>query len=113
LEESLLFFPILDYPKTVTFTTPLTDSYGKGSQENSMTLTISRMPEPINLSSFWEIKIRKMMKYDYCKGEISVSLNWLGEEAYSRYRMVPRWWKWWKADQNTTVMESGESDSWV
>jgi gliding motility-associated-like protein len=102
------FFPnpgFTDQKVTVYYS--LTDSYGKSSSGNSMTLTIQESPEPINLRVFGNQESEND-EIRLCKGE-SVSLIGLGEEAYSRF-------EWFRdgelvegADQNTyTVTESGE-----
>jgi len=102
------FFPnpgFTDQQVTVYYS--LTDSYGKSSSGNSMTLLIQDSPEPITLritgNQETENEIIRL-----CKGESGVLIG-LGEEAYSRF-------EWFRdgelvqgADQNTyTVTVSGE-----
>ena len=101
------FFPnegFTDQQVTVYYT--LTDSYGKSSTGNAMTLTIQESPEPISIRiSGDQNPINDEIRL--CEGE-SVSLAGFGEEAYFRF-------EWYRngeliigADQNTLIAnESG------
>lgn len=102
------FFPnpgFTDQQVTVYYT--LTDSYGKSSSGNSMTLTIQESPEPINLrvSGNQEVQNEEIR---LCKGE-SVALVGEGDEDYFRF-------EWFKDGEliegaiqnNYSVSEPGE-----
>ena len=101
------FFPNEEYiDQEVTVFYTITDSYGKTSKGNSMTLTIKESPEPISLFISGEIEI--VDQIDLCEGEV-VSLIGTGNEVYERF-------EWYKdgeliegASQNTfSAGEVGE-----
>jgi gliding motility-associated-like protein len=102
------FFPnpgFADQQVTVYYT--LTDSYGKSSSGNSMTLTIQESPEPINLRISGDQEAQND-EIRLCQGE-SVSLIGLGEEAYFRFEWLRDGQLVESAVQNTfAVLESGE-----
>jgi gliding motility-associated-like protein len=102
------FFPnpgFADQKVTVYYT--LTDSYGKSSSGNSMTLTIQESPAPINLRISGDQEAPDD-EIRLCQGE-SVSLIGLGEEAYFRFEWFRDGQLVESAVQNTfTVFESGE-----
>jgi len=82
------FFPneqFIDEEVTVYYT--ITDSYGKTSQGNKMTLKIQESPNPINLLISGQNNIVEQL--DICAGE-SVMLTGEGDEVYQRYE--------WKKD---------------
>jgi len=102
------FFPnpgFVDQQVTVYYT--LTDSYGKSSSGNSMTLTIQESPEPISLRVNGDNEIPEE-GLRLCQGE-KASLKGTGDEEYFRF-------EWFRngeivegATQNSfTVSESGE-----
>lgn len=77
------FFPNEDFiDKEVTVFYTITDSYGKTSIGNSMTLAIQESPEPINLFILGENEIIEQI--DICDGEL-ISFTGLGEEVYERF----------------------------
>lgn len=77
------FFPNEDFiDKDVTVFYTITDSYGKTSQGNSMTLAIQESPEPINLFISGESEI--IGQIDICEGDL-VSFIGLGDEVYERF----------------------------
>lgn len=101
------FFPneeFIDDEVTVYYT--ITDSYGKTSEGNSMTLTIQESPEPISLFISGENEL--IDQIDICEGEI-VSLIGSGNEAYERF-------EWFKdgvliegaTQNNLSTAEAGE-----
>lgn len=81
------FFPneeFIDQEVTVFYT--ITDSYGKTSKGNSMTLAIQESPEPISLFLSGESELVDQL--DICEGEM-VSLAGKGNEVYERFE----WYK--------------------
>ncbi|WP_111671927.1 PKD domain-containing protein [Algoriphagus litoralis] len=81
------FFPndeFIDQEVTVYYT--ITDSYGKTSKGNSMTLAIQESPEPISLRISGESELAN--EIDICEGEL-VSLEGTGNEVYDRFE----WYK--------------------
>lgn len=93
------FFPNEEYvDEEVTVFYTITDSYGKTSGGNSMTLKIQESPEPISL--FITGENEAISQIDICQGEI-VSFTGIGNEVYERF-------EWFKngelisgANQNT------------
>jgi len=78
------FFPnpgFADQQVTVFYT--LTDSYGKSSSGNSMTLTIQESPDPINLKVTGQTD-DNVNEIRRCDGE-TVSLTGSGDEEYFRF----------------------------
>lgn len=102
------FFPNPGFTnQKVTVYYSLTDSYGKSSSGNSMTLTIQESPEPIQLSISGDQESQNG-DIRLCKGE-SATLIGLGEEAYFRFEWFRDGQLVMGADKNTfTVTESGE-----
>ncbi|MDP2040983.1 MAG: PKD domain-containing protein [Algoriphagus sp.] len=98
-EGGFTFFPNEEYvDEEVTVFYTITDSYGKTSGGNSMTLKIQESPEPISL--FISGESQEKSKIDICEGEI-VSFIGTGNEVYERF-------EWYKngelipgANQNT------------
>lgn len=77
------FFPNEEFiDKEVTVFYTITDSYGKTSQGNSMTLAIQESPEPIKLFIAGENEI--IDQIDICAGE-QVSFTGVGNEVYERF----------------------------
>lgn len=77
------FFPneqFIDEEVTVYYT--ITDSYGKTSNGNKMTLKIQESPKPINLSISGENE--NVDQLDICAGE-TVLMTGKGSEVYQRY----------------------------
>ena len=102
------FFPnpgFADQQVTVFYT--LTDSYGKSSTGNSMTLTIQESPEPISLRVTGESESPEG-ELRLCPGE-DVSLTGFGEEAYFRFEWYRNGELVENAIENTFIAsESGE-----
>ncbi len=81
------FFPNEEYiGKTVTVYYTLTDSYGKTSKGNSISIKIEESPKPIRLLVSGESVVTGQV--DICPGE-SVTLEGTGDEVYDRYE----WYK--------------------
>lgn len=106
-EGGFTFFPneeFIDEEVTVFYT--ITDSYGKTSKGNSMTLAIQESPEPISLIVAGASEI--VDQIDICEGEV-VAFVGTGDEEYERF-------EWFKdgvliegETQNTfTTGEAGE-----
>ncbi|RIW13753.1 PKD domain-containing protein [Algoriphagus lacus] len=77
------FFPNEEYiDDEVTVYYTITDSYGKSSKGNAMTLEIKESPKPINLLISGENEI--IEQFDICKGE-TIVLEGKGSEVYQRY----------------------------
>lgn len=77
------FFPneeFIDEEVTVFYT--ITDSYGKTSKGNSMTLAIQESPDPISL--FVSGRSELLDQVDICEGEV-ISFSGIGNEVYERY----------------------------
>lgn len=86
-EGGFTFFPNEEYiGQEVTIFYTITDSYGKTSQGNSMTLKIEESPLPIDLLRKGEKE--KVDQIDICFGEV-VALEGLGSEVYERFE----WYK--------------------
>lgn len=82
-EGGFTFFPneeFIDQEVTVFYT--ITDSYGRTSKGNSITLAIQESPEPIGLFISGESEILEQV--DICEGE-TVSMIGLGNEVYERF----------------------------
>jgi gliding motility-associated-like protein len=82
-EGGFTFFPnaeFIDQEVTVYYT--ITDSYGKTSSGNAMTLAIRESPEPITL--YLESKNELVNQLDICQGEL-VSFIGKGNEVYDRF----------------------------
>jgi gliding motility-associated-like protein len=85
-EGGFTFFPNEEYvDEEVTVFYTITDSYGKTSGGNSMTLKIQESPEPISL--FISGESQEKSKIDICEGE-TVSLSGTGNEVYERYEWL-------------------------
>lgn len=81
--NSFSFFPNEDYiGEEVTIYYTLTDSYGKTSSGNSITIKIEESPEPIRLLVAGQAE--PVDKVEICAGE-SVDFEGLGGEVYERY----------------------------
>lgn len=111
-EGGFTFFPNEDYiGKEVTIYYTVTDSYGKTSRGNSISLKIEESPEPISLRVSG--KSEEIDQVDICAGE-SVTLEGLGGEAYERY-------EWYQdgvliegaAGTSFTTGEGGEYEVWA
>ncbi|GAB3233418.1 PKD domain-containing protein [Algoriphagus aestuariicola] len=86
-EGGFTFFPNEEYAgKEVTIFYTVTDSYGKSSQGNSISVKIEESPEPIRLSVLGYGEVVDLV--EICPGE-SVTLEGIGEEVYDRYE----WYK--------------------
>lgn len=86
-EGGFTFFPneeFIDQDVKVFYT--ITDSYGKTSQGNSITLAIQESPEPITLMLSGESELTDQI--EICEGE-TVSFTGIGNEAYERFE----WYK--------------------
>ncbi len=82
-EGGFTFFPNEEYiDEEVTVFYTITDSYGKSSKGNSMTLAIQESPEPINLFISGENDL--IDQIDICSGEV-VSFVGIGNEVYERF----------------------------
>ncbi|WP_343849106.1 PKD domain-containing protein [Algoriphagus jejuensis] len=85
--DNFAFFPNEDYiGEEVTIYYTLTDSYGKTSSGNSITIKIEESPEPIRLLVAGQSE--PVDKMEICAGE-SVDLEGIGNEVYERYE----WYK--------------------
>nr|WP_317195110.1 PKD domain-containing protein [Algoriphagus oliviformis] len=111
-QNSFSFFPNEAYMgKEVTIYYTLTDSYGKTSGGNSITIKIEESPEPISLRVSG--KSEEIDQVDICAGE-SVTLEGLGGEIYERY-------EWYQdgvliegaAGASFTTGEGGEYEVWA
>ncbi|OOG71798.1 cell surface protein [Algoriphagus sp. A40] len=81
------FFPNEEYiGQEVTVFYTITDSYGKTSQGNSITLAIEESPKPINLQVSGQNEV--IEKVDICQGD-AVTFEGLGSEEYERFE----WYK--------------------
>ncbi|WP_157373443.1 PKD domain-containing protein [Algoriphagus terrigena] len=81
------FFPNEEYAgQEVTVFYTITDSYGKSSKGNSVTLKIEESPMPIKLSVSQANEVLDVV--DICPGE-SVDMEGSGEEEYERFE----WYK--------------------
>ena len=87
-----------DQSVTVFYT--ITDTYGKSSSGNSMTLKIQESPEPISI--FGDGDPDMIEEVRLCGGE-SVTFNSSGREPYERY-------EWYKDD---VLIEGAEADNYV
>ena len=87
-----------DQSVTVFYT--ITDTYGKSSSGNSMTLKIQESPEPISI--FGDGDPDMIEEVRLCGGE-SVTFNSSGGEPYDRY-------EWYKDD---VLIEGAEADNYV
>lgn len=86
-EGGFTFFPNEEFiGQEVTVFYTITDSYGKTSKGNSITLAIQESPEPIRLFISGENEILEQI--DICGGE-TVSMIGSGNEAYERFE----WYK--------------------
>ncbi|MFN3997019.1 PKD domain-containing protein [Algoriphagus sp.] len=82
-EGGFTFFPNEEFiDKSVTVYYTITDSYGKTSGGNAMTLAIQESPEPISLFIAGENEI--INQIDICQGEV-VSFVGKGNEVYERF----------------------------
>jgi gliding motility-associated-like protein len=82
-EGGFTFLPNVEYvDQEVTLYYTITDSYGKTSQGNSITLAIKESPQPINLLIAGEIE--PIDQINICGGE-EVSFIGIGEEEYERF----------------------------
>lgn len=82
-EGGFTFFPNEEYiDDEVTVFYTITDSYGKSSKGNSMTLAIQESPEPINLFISGESEL--IDQIDICSGDV-VSFSGIGNEVYERF----------------------------
>lgn len=80
------FFPderFIDQEVTVYYT--ITDSYGKTSKGNAITLKIQESPEPIRLLEVGSETL--INQIEICKGE-SIQLTGMGNENYERYEWM-------------------------
>ena len=80
------FFPneeFIDQEVTVFYT--ITDSYGKTSKGNAMTLKIQESPEPIRLLKKGEQASAEVI--EICEGEV-VQMQGLGNEVYERFEWM-------------------------
>jgi hypothetical protein len=101
------FFPNEEYiDQEVTVYYTITDSYGKTSKPNAMTLKIQESPKPIKLLRVGQLLIEE--EIEICEGEV-LNVRGVGEEIYERFE--------WKKDgilisganQSTlSVLEEGE-----
>ncbi|HSF55400.1 MAG TPA: PKD domain-containing protein [Algoriphagus sp.] len=86
-EGGFTFFPNEDYiGQEVTVFYTITDSYGKTSKGNSISLKIEESPEPISLFLSGENEI--IGQVDICPGEL-VAFQGIGSEVYERFE----WYK--------------------
>src|SRR5690606_29734908 len=93
------FFPndgFADQSVTVFYT--ITDTYGKSSSGNSMTLKIQESPEPVSIFEVGNPDLIEEVRL--CGGE-SVTFTSKGGEIYERY-------EWYKDDELIVGAESGE-----
>jgi len=82
-EGGFTFFPNEEYiDESVTVYYTITDSYGKTSSGNAMTLAIQESPEPITLYLAGENELVNQL--DICQGEV-VSFIGIGNEVYERF----------------------------
>jgi hypothetical protein len=85
-EGGFTFFPNEEYvDEEVTVFYTITDSYGKTSGGNSITLKIQESPEPIRLSLLGGNQ--PVSQFDICEGEM-VSLSGTGDEVYERFEWL-------------------------
>lgn len=95
------FFPnegFTDQSVTVYYT--ITDTYGKSSSGNSMTLKIQESPEPISI--FEEGNPELVQEVRLCGGE-SVTFTSKGDEVYERYQ-------WFRDDK---LIEGAQSEEYT
>jgi gliding motility-associated-like protein len=77
------FFPNEEYiDQEVTVFYTITDSYGKTSKPNAMTLKIQESPEPIKLLKVGEQALKEVI--EICEGE-TLKLGGFGDEVYDRF----------------------------
>lgn len=82
-EGGFTFFPNEEYiGQEVKVYYTITDSYGKSSKGNSMSLTIEESPQPISLLISGENEV--IDQVDICPGE-AVTFEGSGSEVYERY----------------------------
>lgn len=80
------FFPNEEYiDDEVTVYYTITDSYGKTSKGNAMTLQIQESPEPIQVFVSGESEVIDQLVI--CKGE-TITILGVGNEAYQRYEWM-------------------------
>lgn len=101
------FFPNEEFiDKEVTVYYTITDSYGKTSKGNAMTLKIQESPEPIRLLKKGEQASKDVI--EICEGE-AIQMEGLGNEVYERFEwmkdgvLIPN-----ATQSEFTVAEDGE-----